>query len=54
MSLIRSWDNAMLGTKDSVVVSADRLINTRHRALGCRAASSFAAKAAKLAGFVAA
>ncbi len=47
-------EEAVYTWKESTAEFADCLINAHHRRLGCRATATFDAKAAKLAGFVAA
>lgn len=49
-----SVEAAVFVWKDSTAEFADCLINTRHRALGCRATATFDLKALTLSGFVAA
>ena len=50
----RSIEEAVFTWKDSTAEFADCLINAHHRALGCRATTTFDAKALKLSGFMAA
>jgi predicted nucleic-acid-binding protein len=49
-----SVEEAVFTWKGSAAEFADCLINTRHRALGCRATATFDGRAPKIFGFVAA
>lgn len=47
-------EEALYAWRECAADFADCLINARHRTLGCRATATFGARAAKLAGFIAA